>query len=532
MARESDMIGTIPSSAAAPAQTVAAVAAADSVEPAAGSSQPSRSESSSGHKRTVRSDSPILAGLISMILHTILLLILALFTYSARGGHGSAITARQGEPAATIALDAVEKSDRRVQDPSLAPQPIAVNLIPRPSATIASPLSTPSTANPIDPALLATLKAGGALAQPSSQFRLPGGGLSGRTAEGRAKYGRKWGATRESEQAVDEALRWLADHQRPNGSWSFNLQLDPCNGRCRHSKKAGDTPTPSTAATGLALLAFLGAGHTHHGDGPYAETVRQGLYYLRAVAGEAEAGYDFQQGSMYGQGIALMALSEALAMTTEGQQRDADLVDLVHRGAWFTVIAQHESGSWGYVPGSPGDTTLTGWQVLSLLAAKRTGAPLKTYTLRDAREFVLSTSSEDQRYQFGYQRPPGEVTTTAIGLTLLLYLGESPNYTPFFDALTELADRGPTLTNVYHDYYATLALHHSQHPHWDRWNNELRDFLVAKQAKSGHERGSWHFDDRWGNVGGRLYTTAMCAMILEVYYRYMPLYAEVEDFPL
>ena len=35
-----------------------------------------------------------------------------------------------------------------------------------------------------------------------------------------------------------------------------------------------------------------------------------------------------------------------------------------------------------------------------------------------------------------------------------------------------------------------------------------------------------------GDIGGRLYTTAMCAMTLEVYYRYMPLYEKVDDFPL
>ena len=114
----------------------------------------------------------------------------------------------------------------------------------------------------------------------------------------------------------------------------------------------------------------------------------------------------------------------------------------------------------------------------------------------------------------------------------MLYLGESPDYTPFYEALTQLSERGPMLTNVYHDYYGTLALHHSRHRDWDRWNTKLRDFLVSKQETSGHERGSWHFRDKWGDVGGRLYTTAMCIMILEVYYRYLPLYDEIEEFPL
>ena len=76
------------------------------------------------------------------------------------------------------------------------------------------------------------------------------------------------------------------------------------------------------------------------------------------------------------------------------------------------------------------------------------------------------------------------------------------------------------------------ARYHSRHHAWDEWNSKLRDHLVRTQAKKGHEAGSWHFADPWGDIGGRLYTTAMCAMTLEVYYRYMPLYEKVDDFPL
>lgn len=531
MARKSEMTGTIPPSTAAatPSASPASVATGDMPGNRASASAQSDPPPEKRAGR-FRKDERVPAGLVSLIVHTILFVILALFSYQGRGQSGSHLQGRRGEPSNTLSLDAADQLQPESDDTSLAPLPVQVALNPLVSSEVTSPLDQPQNST-LSPATIAMLKAGGGDQAKPNQFRLPKGGLEGRTAEGRKKYGRKHGATIESEKAVDEALRWLADHQQPNGSWSFNLNLEPCNGRCRHSKKTGDTPTPVTGATGLALLAFLGAGHTHHKAGPYQETVRRGIYYLRAAAGETEAGYDFQRGSMYGHGIAVMALAEALAMTSDGEKQDRDLVDLVHRAAWFTAVAQHNNGSWGYVPGSPGDTTLTGWQVLSLVAAKRSDAPMKTYTLHNARDFILSTSEKDE-YSFGYQHPPGEDTTTAIGLTLLLYLGESPHYTPFFNAITDMAARGPKFTNVYHDYYATLALHHTQHPYWDDWNSQLRDFLVDKQAKTGHERGSWHFKDRWGDVGGRLYTTAMCAMILEVYYRYMPLYGEIEEFPL
>ena len=120
----------------------------------------------------------------------------------------------------------------------------------------------------------------------------------------------------------------------------------------------------------------------------------------------------------------------------------------------------------------------------------------------------------------------------AIGLTLLLYLGETPGTAPFDRSIDRMAARGPALTNVYHDYYAAIALHHTRHRDWDRWYGELRDHLIATQSKEGHQRGSWHFKDRWGDIGGRLYTTAMCTMILEVSYRFLPMYGNGEEFPL
>lgn len=533
MARETDMTGTTLSSAAAPPQTVPPVAANSLAqdERVPGQSVPSDSNSA-GKKSRQHDDARVPAFLISTIFHTLLLVLLALFTYQGSVAKVVGLKARQGDPTPTVSFQLIDQTDdRHVADGATAERPITVSIAPAQPLALPSPLEADRSIES-DASIDADLNSGGASAKKTPLIRLPGGGLSGRTPEGRAKYGRIYGATSKSEEAVDAALAWLAEHQRPNGSWSFNLDLDPCNGRCSHSKKGGDTPTPSTGATGLALLAFLGAGHTHHNDGPYRETVRRGIYYLRDIAAQTEAGYDWQQGSMYGHGIALMALGEALSMSSEpGNRRGSDLYPLVKRGASFSCVAQHSSGSWGYVPGSPGDTTVSGWQVLSLIAAKRSNIELHTNSLPRAKSFVMSTCT-DRDYWFGYKGPPGEPTTTAIGLTLLLYLGESPEYTPFYNALTKMAERGPTLNNIYHDYYATLALHHCRHPDWDQWNTELREHLIATQSKSGHEAGSWHFRDRWGDVGGRLYTTAMCAMTLEVYYRYLPLYEAIDEFPL
>ncbi|NND96029.1 MAG: hypothetical protein HKN47_01720 [Pirellulaceae bacterium] len=538
MASENDMTGTIVTSSEAKANGLPAIVSPVPIrpEPAHSPNGPiDVADATSNQNGRQFRDTQIVSCLISTILHTIALLVLALFTYGAAkiGPHVLSLQGQQTDSAPVVTLEqTLTEDDTHNHLSASSIEPVNVTVLKTEAVSVQSPLRSETIATTMDQSIVGQLAVGATHHSDSKLVRLPGGGLSGRTPQGRTELGERFGATPQSEAAVDRALRWLALHQRPDGSWSFNLNLDPCNGQCRHSKVSEDTPTPSTGATGLALLAFLGAGHTHQ-SGPYADTVRRGIYYLRSIAGETENGLDWQRGSMYGHGIALMALGEALTMTrTADGKYETDLQQLVDRGAFFTVVAQHPNGSWGYVPGSPGDTTLTGWQVLSLIAARRNGIELRSYTLPRAKEFLMSVKSEDE-WSFGYKGPPGEPTMNAIALTLLLYLGQTPGYTPFDRALDQIAERGPALTNVYHDYYATLALHHARHRDWDRWNDRLRDHLVATQSQQGHESGSWHFKDKWGDVGGRLYTTAMCTMMLEVYYRYLPLYDnQTSDFPL
>jgi hypothetical protein len=65
---------------------------------------------------------------------------------------------------------------------------------------------------------------------------------------------------------------------------------------------------------------------------------------------------------------------------------------------------------------------------------------------------------------------------------------------------------------------------HAEAPAWTAWNDQLREHLTAVQASRGHEAGSWHFADYQTAPGGRLCDTALALMILEVYYRHLPLY--------
>ena len=64
---------------------------------------------------------------------------------------------------------------------------------------------------------------------------------------------------------------------------------------------------------------------------------------------------------------------------------------------------------------------------------------------------------------------------------------------------------------------------------WQAWNAALQRQLLHSQRFDGERRGSWDPDPLWGGYGGRVYSTAMAALCLEVYYRYLPLYGGKAD---
>ncbi|NLF69107.1 MAG: terpene cyclase/mutase family protein [Candidatus Anammoximicrobium sp.] len=342
-----------------------------------------------------------------------------------------------------------------------------------------------------------------------------GGGFEGRTPTARARLLGQRGGTPASEDAVARGLAWIAAHQRPNGSWWFDHRDGPCGGQCRDPGTVGST----TAATGLALLPFLGAGEIGAGS-QYEKVVDDGLYYLRSRILITALGGDLQEGTMYAQGIAAITLCEAYAMTGDESLRSAAQLAID-----FICRAQHEAGGWRYYPGQPGDTTVFGWQLMALKSARLAGLEVPSETFARAERFLDSVQNDDGAV-YGYQKPDKSPTPTAVGLLSRMYLGWRRSDSRLGRGVSYLEKLGPSRTDMYFNYYATQVLHHYESPGWDRWNTALRDRLVATQSRRGHEHGSWYFHDPHGKSGGRLYTTAICVMILEVYYRHMPLYGK------
>lgn len=191
--------------------------------------------------------------------------------------------------------------------------------------------------------------------------------------------------------------------------------------------------------------------------------------------------------------------------------------------------AQASDGSWGYHPRESGDLSIVGWQLMAIKSAMMAGLFIRPEVVMKADRFI-DTQQSDGGALYGYRGPKAEPGTTAIGLLLRMYRGwprTDPRIQRGSHYLNEL---GPSSNGVYYNYYATQVLFHLGDQRFPPWNERLRDYLVSEQENDGHAEGSWYFpDSHFNEVGGRLYCTALSLLTLEVYYRYMPLYGELES---
>lgn len=345
------------------------------------------------------------------------------------------------------------------------------------------------------------------------------GGLGGRRAGERERLVEAGGGSKQSEQAVESGLKWILAHQLPDGGWTLDLtQCPSCQGQCSHSGTRSDR----SAATALALLPFLGRGYTHR-EGPYQVQVEAGLNYLASVTVQGKGKAYTQDGSLYTQGLVGIVLSEAYAMT-----QDPRLAGPTQLALNYIMESQDPvGGGWRYSPRQPGDTSVVGWQLMALKSGYMANLQVSPLTVKKAELFLDSVQTDDGA-AYGYTDPGNGAGTTAVGLLCRMYLGWKKDHPGLQRGVEALSQRGPN-GNLYYDYYATQVLHHFEGEVWDDWNAKMRDRLINAQATEGHEAGSWYeaFDTGHGpEVAGRLYTTSLATMILEVYYRHLPIYGQ------
>jgi hypothetical protein len=121
---------------------------------------------------------------------------------------------------------------------------------------------------------------------------------------------------------------------------------------------------------------------------------------------------------------------------------------------------------------------------------------------------------------------------TAEAILCRMYLGwrrDNPRITRAVDYLVNENPPNKDDANIYYWYYATQALHHYGGRQWKKWNTRLGSLLVLMQTRRGRYAGSWEPDDfEWGRQGERIFVTSLAICTLEVYYRHLPLFKQLE----
>ena len=70
--------------------------------------------------------------------------------------------------------------------------------------------------------------------------------------------------------------------------------------------------------------------------------------------------------------------------------------------------------------------------------------------------------------------------------------------------------------DLYYWYFATVAMGRKRMTEWKYWKKSLRMALLTHQETRFDLKGSWTPPGRWGKLGGRVMTTALGALCLEL----------------
>jgi hypothetical protein len=384
-----------------------------------------------------------------------------------------------------------------------------------------------------------------------SNANFEGAGLGGGsgTRRGRTTGGgrpREGGGGRTTESGVTEGLQWLARHQDEDGRWDADEYDRHCEGEaCRG---AGGS-LHDVGLTGLALLAFLGDGHHPNRATKYQHVVRRGLRWLvdqmeEGGADDGLIGGRKGKAFLYDHALGALALCDAYAISLQETLREP-----AQRAVNFVLRARNPYKAWRYEapPNGENDSSITGWMVFVLKTAHDAGLDIDKEAFTGALALFdelsdLSTGrcgytlrgeaparTEQNRERFPAQHSE---SLTAVALLCRIFLGQRPDEHPILEAHADLlAARPPLWTedgathDFYYWYYATFALFQMGGERWARWNEKLKLALLRSQRRDAHAAGSWDPLDPWGADGGRIYSTAMAVLCLEVYYRYAPVLA-------
>lgn len=335
--------------------------------------------------------------------------------------------------------------------------------------------------------------------QSNAAIGLGGGerGAFGSRGGGRRGLRRRYGGSGTAA-AADHGLEWLARSQNAAGEG--------------HWPAKQGTVTDS----GLALLAFLGAGYTHQA-GKYKRHMADALKYLKRT--QDASGWFGTPGDRVGHAIATLAMAEAYGMSNSPLLRRP-----VEKGVHELEAAVRAA----VAAETPVEPAATVWTTFALVSARNAGIEVSKQVIGLLRTRVAKVATNDAA------SPPmarvGPITADArlaAAYVARVFLGEAPSTSASLKGmegrlLEALARHKAAVgqTDFGFWYFGSLACFQCGGPTWKQFNAEMKRAIVDRQARDLPARGSWDLDGPDAAAHTPVTRTALFGMCLEVYYRY------------
>lgn len=300
--------------------------------------------------------------------------------------------------------------------------------------------------------------------------------------------------------AVRRGAQWLATTQSEDGHW------DPARWGGRREYAVG--------LTGLALMALLESG----GDTAAAEAVDRAVEYLCRTQTDAGTWPDTGDNVMYNHAMAVAALLQARP------RHESEALDrCIARGVRFIAEAQQSGGGWGYTArkSSGVNAGATLWQIHALSLAHQAGYASAAEALARSRGWIMGMMHPggNMDYSASGREPAPALPAMSAALLRPMQLPRDLaveiDHRLLADAREQARDHFAH-SDYYTWYFLSRGLAGQDGETPSALLSALRSDLLLRQETTGEERGSWKPVDRWSELGGRVYTTAMASLALSV----------------
>lgn len=354
-------------------------------------------------------------------------------------------------------------------------------------------------------------------------------------------------------------LEWLADHQNEEGFWSAaSPEADTTRSLALRAglarSYAGVSQTrfhtdgrADLAVTALALWAFSEKGYHHRSD-HYRETCRKALLWLRKT--QARDGSFDGARNLHDNALATIAL-----LTVYGLSGDQAIRGTATNALDYVVSQQVSGSGWGVGVHHEPDIESTWYGVLAVHHARLVGLDFKTsgvfkkagafldMVAQDEEETVVTawsaTRIDDPAPEIsGLSRMPFKHAAWVAAAVLSGHCDlNDQRIQRRIELVTEqgnLPDHKFPNVDFQYWYVGTSVAYLAGRDAWERWEKALVKAMFDHQR--GHaqsdrrrgwtsgaaiqEHGSWDPIDPWTDVGGRVHSTTVVILALEIRGRY------------